>query len=196
MPSTITAEKTALRRVIRAVSLSPSEKVKSDKLLLDRFLALPQVMGAASVLLFYGVDIEPDTAQLLEPLVSMGKTVALPRCLPDGKLEARRYLGQSHLSTGPYGIPEPDSDCPVVMRDSFDMILVPNLCCDRLGYRLGHGGGYYDRYLFGYAGFTIALCRDKLLQFQLPHESHDVPVGLVVTESQCLSPFSTGKSGA
>ena len=196
MPSTITAEKAALRRVIRTISLSPSEKAKSDTLLLDRFLALPQVREAASVLLFYGVDIEPDTAPLLEPLVSMGKVVALPRCLPDGKLEARRYPGPSHLSTGPYGIPEPDNTSPIIVRDSFDVILVPNLCCDRQCYRLGHGGGYYDRYLSGYAGLTIALCRDKLLQSQLPHESHDVPVGLVVTESQCLSPFYAGKSGA
>lgn len=196
MPSTITTEKAALRRAVKEYRITPEEKAESDRLLLERFLALPQVMKAASLLLFYGMGGEPDTVRLLEPLLAAGKTVALPRCLPGGELEARRYLGASHLTSGPYNIPEPDGSCPVIPRDGFDVILVPNLCCDRACYRLGHGGGYYDRYLPGFSGVTIALCRDKLLRHRLPVEAHDLPVGLVVTESERLSPVSPGKSGA
>lgn len=196
MPSTIAAEKAALRRAIKEIAFSPAEKAESDRLLFTRSLALPQVVQASSLLLFYGVGDEPDTARLLKALADMGKTVALPRCLPGGKLEARRYSGPSHLSPGAFGIPEPDGGCPIVVRDSFDVILVPNLCCDRLCYRLGHGGGYYDRYLPGFSGVTIALCRDRLLRPVLPREIHDVPVNLVVTETGCLSPFPAGKSGA
>lgn len=196
MPSTITTEKTALRRAVKELAITPEEKAESDRLLLERFLALPQVKAASSLLLFYGVGPEPDTARLLEPLTSEGKTVALPRCLPHGGLEARRYLGLSHLSAGAFDIPEPDDTCPILARDSFDVILVPNLCCDTACYRLGHGGGYYDRYLSGYAGLTIALCRNKLLRPALPREPHDVPVALVVTETGCLSASRLGKSGA
>lgn len=196
MPSTITIKKAALRRAVKGFFLTPKEKAESDKRLLDRFLALSQVKAASSLLLFYGVSIEPDTAQLLEPLCAMGKTVALPRCLPLGGMEARRYLGPSHLSAGAYGIPEPDDACPILERDGFDVILVPNLCCDMACYRLGHGGGYYDRYLPGFSGVTVALCRDKLLQPVLPRESHDIPMGLVVTETKCLSASRLGKSGA
>lgn len=196
MPSTITAEKAALRRAVKEYTITPEEKAESDKLLLERFLALPQVKAASSLLLFYGVGIEPDTARLLDPLAAAGKTAALPRCLPHGGMEARRYLGPSHLSVGSFDIPEPDDACPVLERDSLDVILVPNLCCDTACYRLGHGGGYYDRYLSGYAGLTIALCRDRLLRPALPHEPHDVPVDLVVTETKCLSTPRLGKSGA
>lgn len=196
MPSTITTEKAALRWAVKGYTITPEEKAESDRLLLERFLALPQVTEAASLLLFYGMGGEPDTERLLEPLFAAGKTVALPHCLPGGKLEARRYLGASRLTPGPYNIPEPDGSCPVIPRDSFDVILIPNLCCDRACYRLGHGGGYYDRYLPGFSGVTIALCRDKLLQPRLPVEAHDLPVGLVVTESERLSPVSPGKSGA
>lgn len=196
MPSTITIEKAALRQAVKECAITPAETAESDKCLLERFLALPQVKAASSLLLFYGVGPEPETARLLEPLISMGKTVALPRCLPHGRMEARRYLGPSHLSVGSFGIPEPDDICPILERDSFDVILVPNLCCDRACYRLGHGGGYYDRYLSGFSGVTVALCRDKLLQTALPHEPHDVPVGLVVTETGCLSAPPAGKSGA
>lgn len=196
MPSTIAAEKAALRRTVKEFSITPEEKAVSDEGLFERFLALPPVKAASSLLLFYGVGSEPETARLLEPLTAAGKTVALPRCLPCGGMEARRYLGPSHLSPDAFGIPEPDDACPILERDSFDVILVPNLCCDKACYRLGHGGGYYDRYLPGFPGLTVSLCRDKLLQPALPHEPHDVPMGLVVTETRCLSASQAGKSGA
>lgn len=196
MPSTITTKKAALRQAIKGYSFTAEEKAVSDKRLLERFFALPQVKAASSLLLFYGVGPEPDTARLLEPLTFAGKTVALPRCLPHREMEARQYLGPSHLLSGAFGIPEPDDACPILERDSFDVILVPNLCCDRACYRLGHGGGYYDRYLSGFSGVTVALCRDKLLQDSLPIAAHDVPVDLVVTETGCLSTSPAGKSGA
>lgn len=196
MPSTIAAEKAALRQAIKDYSYTPEEKSGSDSLLLCRFLALPQVTQASSLLLFYGVGTEPSTVQLLETLAAAGKTVALPRCLAGNTMEARRYLGPERLVSNAFDIPEPDDACPIIGRDRFDVILVPNLCCDRACYRLGHGGGYYDRYLFGFRGLTVALCRDKLLQRRIPVEAHDLPIGLVVTETECLSPLTFGKSGA
>lgn len=197
MPSTIAAEKAALRKDIKESSLSEFDRLKSDQLLLERFLSLPQVSCCSSLLLFYGVGHEPDTSQLLEPLSALGKDLALPRCLPGGQMEARRYLGKTHLHAGAFGIPEPDESCPLVERDCLSLILVPNLCCDQRGYRLGHGGGYYDRYLANYRGFTLALCRDKLLRPHLPAEPHDQPVDLVLTETRSLSfSFSEKKRGS
>lgn len=196
MPSTITAEKAALRRAVKAFPLSELEKAESDARLFARFLALPQVARASSLLLFWGVGSEPDTALLLEPLWATGKLVALPRCLPDGEMEARRYLGPDRLSPNAFGIPEPDDTCPIVTKDSLDLILVPNLCCDRTCHRLGHGGGYYDRYLSGFQGVTVALCRDGLLQDRVPREEHDLPVDIVLTEMECLSHSPARESGA
>ena len=66
---------------------------------------------------------------------------------------------------------------------TIDLILVPNLCCDKQGYRLGHGAGYYDRYLAGYSGETVSLCPADWLQEQLPRDEFDLPVGLVLTET-------------
>lgn len=184
MPSTITAEKTALRARVGEFYLSGFDRQASDLLLLSRFLALPQVERASSLLLFWGVGTEPDTARLLEPLLECDKRVGLPRCLPGWRMEAREYRGQGHLAEGPFGIPEPDGECPLLDRDGFDLILVPNLCCDKRGFRLGHGWGYYDRYLAGYGGLTVALCRDGLLEEALPVEEHDLPVRLVLTETR------------
>jgi len=196
MPSSTAAErKAALRRTVKAISFTDAEKIESDRLLFQRFLALPQLADCPSLLLYYGVGREPDTAQLLEPLARLGRDLALPRCLPGGRMEARRYLGPDRLLPNAYGIPEPDGACPIVKQKDLSLILVPGLCFDQCGFRLGHGGGYYDRYLAGFGGLTVALCRDALVFPALPVEPHDRPVDLLLTEKRCLSRFQGEKSG-
>ena len=74
-----------------------------------------------------------------------------------------------------------------ISPEEIDLVLVPGLCYDRQGYRLGFGGGYYDRWLAGFPGLRVGLCREAVLQDRLPVEHHDLPVDLVVTESECLS---------
>lgn len=174
-PTTVCEEKAALRRAVRALPEADFAP------LLAAFEALPEVRGAKTLLLFSGVGREPDTAGLIDRMLAEGKTVALPRCMPGRHMEARRIDGRAGLVPGPFGIPEPGECCPVVPRDRLDVILVPNLCCDRAGYRLGHGGGYYDRYLAGYSGFTVALCPEEWLQERVPREKFDRPVKRVLS---------------
>lgn len=152
--------------------------------LIQAFFTLPELKAARTVLLFYGVGREPDTRELIAGLLQEGKTVALPRCLPGRRMEARAVTGLDDLRPGAYDIPEPVDICPVIERDKIDLILTPNLCCDRLGYRLGHGAGYYDRYLAGYTGVTVALCPEEWLQEELPRDEFDLPVELVLTETR------------
>lgn len=176
MPSTTATERK------KALRLALKGRERPDYApLLARFLGLEQVRGAKSLLLFYGVGNEPDTRPLIQTLLAEGKRVALPRCLSGGRMEARWVKDLSGLVPGRYGIPEPGEDAPLARREELDVILVPNLCCDRAGYRLGHGGGYYDRYLAGYRGFTAALCPEELTVDALPREEHDRPVTLVIS---------------
>ena len=177
-PAGVTEAKAALRR--RLLALPPPDWSP----LTEAFLALPEVEAARTVLLFYGVDWEPDTRGVMEELLRRGKTVAMPRCLPGRRMEARLVAGPGDLRPRAFGIPEPGEDCPAAERGMMDLILVPNLCCDRRGYRLGRGAGYYDRYLAGYAGVTAALCPADRLQEELPRDGYDLPVDLVLTETQ------------
>lgn len=175
MPSTTATErKKALRLALKSAGRADFGP------LFARFLALEQVRAAKGLLLFYGVGDEPDTRPLIQTLLTEGKRVALPRCLPGNRMEARWVKDLSGLVPGHYGIPEPGEDAPFARREELDVILVPNLCCDRAGYRLGHGGGYYDRYLADYGGFTVALCPQERLVDALPREEHDRPVTLVI----------------
>lgn len=178
MPAGVTERKAALRRQWA------QWPVPDWMPLLRAFLALPEVDAARTVLLFCGVGREPDTAGLIDALLCRGKAVALPRCLPDRRMEAAVIDSRERLRPGKYGIPEPDDSCPAVAREALDLVLVPNLCCDRRGYRLGHGAGYYDRYLAGYSGCTVALCPQTWLQERLPTDEFDLPVELVLTEGE------------
>lgn len=176
MPSTTAAEKAALRmRLAQAPFPDCAQLVR-------RFLALPQVVVASTILLFWGAGREPDTRWAAAELLAHGKRVCLPRCLPQRGMEARVWTGRERLVPSRYGIPEPGTDCPAVARDDVDVILTPNLCCDRENYRLGHGGGYYDRFLAGYRGFTVALCPRSFLQDRVPRDANDIPVSLVLTD--------------
>jgi 5-formyltetrahydrofolate cyclo-ligase len=83
-----------------------------------------------------------------------------------------------------FGMLEPDPGLPEILPDQADLIIVPGLAFMRSGYRLGYGGGYYDR-LLGQSGLapTLGACYQALLLDEIPHEQHDMPVGHIVTES-------------
>lgn len=198
MASTIDSEKKALRRRVREQlsALSRSELVRSDDALFEKFLSLPQVEAAQTIFAFWGIPgREPDTARLIGELIRRGKTVGLPRMLPDHRMAVRRYDPDRPLVSVSFGISEPGEDCPLIAREAINLVLVPAVCYDRRGYRLGFGGGYYDRWLAGFSGVTVGLCREAVLQEAVPTEAHDARVDLLLTEGECLSFQGDGKSG-
>lgn len=178
MPAGAIEQKAALRR--RLGDLPAPDWVP----MLQRFLSLPEVECSQTVMLFYGVKGEPDTRIVMDELLRRGKQVLLPRCMPARQMQARFVTKESVLLPGAYGIPEPGEDCPLAEKQEIDLILVPNLCCDKLGFRLGHGGGYYDRFLTGFLGLSVALCPDEWLAEQLPTEETDIPIDIVLTQTQ------------
>jgi len=178
------AIKGLLRRELNrlAEEWTPEQKRESDEDLISQFLALPAVERAESIMLYWGVGVEPDTRPLLENLLAAGKKVCLPRCLPENRMEARKIERMDQVRPGLFHIPEPDDTCAVISRDDLDLVLAPCICCDLAGFRLGHGAGYYDRYLAGYRGTTVCLCREEFLQDHLPREPYDLPADIVLTE--------------
>lgn len=184
VPSTSIAEaKAALRRRVRAQLAATDEptRLAEDAALFDAFLSLPQVQQAQTLFLFYGVGSEPHTAPLIDRLIALGKTVALPRMLPGHRMDVLVHDPARPLVQNKFGLWEPDAACPALTPAQIDLVLVPALCYDRQNYRLGMGGGYYDRWLEHYHGTTVGLCRAALLVDRVPAELHDRPVDLVIT---------------
>ena len=91
-----------------------------------------------------------------------------------------------------YGIDEPaDNETTRVDPSKFKLplALVPGLSFDHRGFRIGYGGGFYDIFLESFPGIAIGLCREQFLVKEgIPHEDHDLPVALVVTEDRLIRP--------
>jgi len=86
---------------------------------------------------------------------------------------------------GAYGIWEPDANAPILEPAEVDLILVPSVACDRHGYRLGYGGGYYDRLLSSSewaSQLTIGIVFEFAFLPQLPSDIWDQPLSGVCTE--------------
>lgn len=188
--STAAEEKRLLRQNVGRVlaAMSPEARRRSDDALFARFLALPQVAAADTIFAFWGIPgKEPDTARLIAALTGQGKRVGLPRMLPGHQMEVRRYCPERPLVPAAFGIWEPGEDCPLLAKEEIGLALVPAVCYDRRGYRLGFGGGYYDRWLAGFSGVRVGLCRELVLRDKVPTEPHDSRVDWLLTERESLS---------
>jgi 5-formyltetrahydrofolate cyclo-ligase len=87
------------------------------------------------------------------------------------------------LVLGRFGIPEPPAAAPRIEAAALAAILVPGLLFDRLGYRLGWGGGWYDATLPATAALRIGFAYELQLVDELPRAPHDQPVHLVATDA-------------
>ncbi len=147
-----------------------------------------------TVLAYCSVGNEPSTLALIDSLLKSGKKVCLPLCTDldeEGHrtgafdaMEARVITSFDDLTAGAYGIPEPKADTELVPAEEIDIVILPCVGCDRQCRRIGHGAGYYDKYLTTVRKdcFTMALCYEEALADELPSEEHDMPVNAVVTE--------------
>ena len=177
-------EKQALRRAVRAAerTLSDSYKARSAAAVCGHLTSMPEYLAADTVFCFVGTAHEIDTRPLLDDALRRGKRLCAPLCTGVGIMEARQITSPEQLVPGAYGILEPPADAPVIPPDQIDFTVVPCVACDHAGRRLGQGGGYYDRFLAGYAGEALLLCRQALLRTDIPWEAHDVLIPTVITE--------------
>lgn len=184
MNDAVKREKDRLRKEMRIVTQRlPADYIEqSNRGIQNALLALNEWKQAQSVFVYISMGREPETRDLIQTALLEGKTVAVPRCLDRGVMEARRILSLDGLQKGRFGSLEPEASAPFVCPREMDLVVAPCVAADRKGYRLGRGGGYYDRYLAQMDYATVCLCRERLLQAELLHDAFDVPVGRVVTE--------------
>ena len=180
----ISEEKRLLRQMIRRqiIGFPPDYLPGAGARITERLIRCPEYRSARTVLAFAATDREPGLGPFLERILADGKQLTLPLCAAPGCMEARRISSLDVLRPGSYGIMEPGPECLPIQPEEIDFAVIPCLACDRAGNRLGHGGGYYDRYLARYDGPAALVCPEALIQPSVPTGPLDRPVSLVVTE--------------
>ena len=114
-----------------------------------RLIRIEEIRNASTLMLYLNFRSEVVTDGLIRWGWEEGKRIAVPLCRPEGRLLTPCLIeGFDELETGSYGIREPRADrLRVVPHEEIDAVLVPAVAFDRKGYRVGYGGGYYDRFL-------------------------------------------------
>ncbi|GKU81259.1 5-formyltetrahydrofolate cyclo-ligase [Niallia sp. NCCP-28] len=163
--------------------LTKEEHIKLSREIAGELLADPLFMQAKSIGITISNFPEVDTYEIIHRAWELGKTVSVPKCLPKTREMAFRKLTSFHqLETVYSGLHEPiEKVTEETAPKEIDLLIVPGLGFTTEGFRLGFGGGYYDRYLMKYAGKTLSLAFEMQLMTDLPIETHDLPVDRIIT---------------
>jgi 5-formyltetrahydrofolate cyclo-ligase len=139
---------------------------------------------AETVIAYFSFRKEPDLSYLFSNTNHQHINWGFPCCVGNS-LVWHLWKQNDKLAIGKYGITEPLADAPMIEAAKVDLILVPCVACDYQGYRLGYGGGYYDRFLT-MAGWqekpTIGIIFGFAFLPQLPIDPWDKKLDAVCSE--------------
>ena len=165
-----THSKSELRQLLRK---QRAEKYKTHSLL--HIAQIPEVEKAQIIASYFSYGDEPDTRALNQHLISLGKTLLLPR-IKGENLEWVKWDGSGALISSHSLIPEPIGEA-IADTSSIEVVIVPALAIDNEGYRLGQGKGFYDRALKDLPAFSIGIVFPyEILNQSLPRDSWDIPL--------------------
>ena len=161
-------------------ALSREQKQFIDQALTERLLQHPFYQEAKVIATYLSFPHEFQTQELIEQALKDGKKVLIPKTYPKGRMDFVVYDSQQLVKTS-FGLLEPQGNLEVVDASQIDLIHVPGLAFTTEGYRIGYGGGYYDRYLEHFSGHTLSTIYPCQIQDFIP-ENHDIPVQEVLID--------------
>jgi len=181
-------DKAALRRELLALrdAISPEDRRAWDAAINRAITGHPWFWQAQAILAYCPIGSEPDIRPVLEQALRQGKEVYLPRCNPAAReMNFHRITSLEGLQPGAHDIPEPAETNYELRITNYALCIVPGIAFDKSGFRLGYGGGYYDRFLARHRNLkTLGICYDFLLRASLPRDVTDVAVERVLTEGE------------
>ena len=182
---TLAQAKRVLRKEmsLRRDAVSEAEHTSMSAALTERLYSHAEFERAKIVMSFVSIRSEVNTEKL-NSAIGLEKRLVLPRVVQDS-LECKLYKGEE-LRISSMGVPEPVPECESVSVSEIDLILVPGLAFDEQGFRLGYGGGFYDRLLAGFSGCAIGLCYDFQVLKSVPTAKWDVALSLILTNTRTI----------
>ena len=181
--------KAELRGRMRAIrdAIPPEERARRSLEIERRVLDLSGASAAGTVLAFATMGSEVSTAGLLERWADRGLRVCLP-VLVEPEMLAVTYRPGDPVQRAAYGADEP-AGRDAVEPSEVDLAVTPGLAFDRDGYRVGYGGGYFDRFLAALRPDALAagVAFHEQLVAAVPHGDGDVPVRFVVTDLETVA---------
>ena len=165
-------------------AVSPEKRAEYSKIICGRIISSRRFHEAETVLVFVSTGSEVDTADIMIRALESGKTVGVP-FVSGRDMIFKKICSLSDLAPGRFNIPTAQVGCPEITDFENCLCVVPCLSADPDGFRLGYGGGFYDRFLAEHKQiYTVAVCFDELISSSLPREDFDIKVDVTVTENR------------
>lgn len=172
------------KRILAAIAALTNDYIQSAGLKIENTVINSELFrNAKSVFIYVSMQCEPSTFLLLEKAWNSGKEVYVPKCYPNNEMKAVKVNGWRDLAPGLMGILEPINDTKTVNVSMIDLAVIPCLSASKTGARLGHGAGYYDKFLHGAKVKKICLCFEQFLSDEIPMTEHDIRMDYVITEN-------------
>jgi len=185
MTNTICDQKARRRKQCKAIrkELGDETRRAASHAICARLVGWDIFQNAKTILTYMPMRTEVDLRSLFTEFPE--KRWLIPRILPgeEGRMVFHPY-DPDNLILHPFGMVEPAQHLPQVSPSEVQLVLVPGLAFDHSGWRLGYGGGFYDRFLAGFEGVSVGIVFQALLLDMLPHDEYDVPVDWVVCEGK------------
>jgi 5-formyltetrahydrofolate cyclo-ligase len=183
--------KTEIRKRLLGLrnALSKEEIAARSGGIVTRLMRMEEIRKASTVMVYLSFGSEVLTDDLIRWGWEEGKRIVVPLCRPEGRVLTPCLIdGFAELEEGHYGIREPKADrLRVVPPGEIDAVLVPAVAFDRRGYRVGYGGGYYDRFLptTPQAAKIGAAFACQIVP-EVPTDRYDVQVDRITTEDELI----------
>lgn len=182
-------DKKAFRAQMRKLRNSIPEdlRVEKDLLIANALRESPVYQKAGVIYSYASYNSEAATGLIHEMIKKDGKVLALPKVVSETEMIFYKIGSDDCMMSGYMGIPEPDTSiCQAVIPKRSDeaLMLMPGLAFDEAHYRMGYGGGFYDRYLAKYGNdLTCAMIAyEEQKVSEVPHDSHDQKPDLIITD--------------
>ena len=179
--------KSKIRRKFINLRHSQSEEQAqiSTSIISNKLSELKNIHDADCVMVYFAFRGEVDLETFISFCLKQGKQICMPRITGDGVMEAIEYFEGCTMQNNKYGIPEPFGT-KNIDKENIDVVIVPAVAFDEKLYRLGYGGGYYDRFLRDADAVRIGVGFDFQVTDELPSEAHDKRMDMVVSEKRTL----------
>lgn len=172
------AARTLIKEKIKQFDLM--EKEKADQGIYHQVIESSKYKEAQTIFCYVSTSNEVNTWPIIAKALEDGKIVTVPLCVGKGIMEARRIQSLNDLKKGAYGIMEPEERCEKMSKDQIDLAIIPCVGADKEGRRLGHGAGFYDRFLQETHFFKMMICYERFMLEKVPTEEHDILMDQVI----------------
>lgn len=161
-------------------NMNKNNIIQKSKKIFENIIDNDDFKSSQTIFCFLSFGSEVITDDIVSYCLENSKTVAVPKII-DGIMAACAIDKKTEYFVNKYGIREPTDD-KIVPKENIDLTIVPALVYNVDGFRIGYGGGFYDKFLSDYAGRSIGIIFKEFISNNFIPDENDEPVGYVITD--------------